>query len=143
MRTFWNTATIAAALLAAAVLAAPLTASGFGGGHDGRRGGGGPFGGDAILQQAVHPCQASCFTSARACIGPARSTAVQCVSDTCGAQITTARSACTPTSTMQACRNAMSDLHTCGQSCLDTFHSAVATCRDGAQQCKQACGAPS
>jgi len=96
-----------------------------------------------VLQQVVHPCQAACFTDARSCRGAARATAVKCVNDACGAQITAARAACTPTNTMQACQTAMGNLRTCGTSCLDTFHSAAGTCRDSAQQCRQACGTSS
>ena len=107
--------------------------------HGGPGGGGQFWGGGGVLQEVIHPCQAACFADARGCRDAARATAVKCVSSTCSAQITTARSACLPTSTMQACHSAVEGLKTCGGTCLDTLHSSVGACHDTLATCRAAC----
>jgi len=104
------------------------------------RGGGGRGGlSGGVLQQLVFPCQTECRDSARDCVDTAESEGVTCIQSACATQVKAAQTACAADRTAQACKDAVSALRTCGDSCLTTFQSATTACRDTEQSCRAAC----
>lgn len=101
------------------------------------RGPGGFYGG--ILEQLLFACQAACGDTLRECVDAADADAVTCVTAACSSQISAAQTACASARGSQACRTAVSALRDCGSSCLTTRSTAVGTCRDGLNTCRDAC----
>jgi len=92
-----------------------------------------------VLQQLIFPCQTECRDSARDCVEGAESEGVTCIQGACATQIQSAQTTCATDRTSQACKDAVSALRTCGDSCLATLQSDVTACRDTEQSCREAC----
>jgi len=124
-------------LTAAAVWAHGPERGGFGGPglRDPRAGG--PAGG--LLQQLIFPCQADCANNLHTCSDTADADALTCVSGACSTEIQTAQTECTADPSAQACRDAVTALRTCAQSCLGIRQTALGVCRDQADTCRAAC----
>ena len=96
--------------------------------------------GDAgtLLNQLIYPCQAGCYSTENTCIETAASAALTAIENPttgCSTEITAAKTACDTTSMSPACKSAVSALRTCAKSDLQTYHSAVSTCRGGLDSC--------
>lgn len=96
-------------------------------------------GGGTLLNQLIYPCQAKCESSESACTESAASSALTAVESACSSQITTAQTDCDTYSMSSECKGAVRALHTCAQSDLKLYYSAVSTCRDSFETCTDAC----
>jgi len=104
----------------------------------GHGGTGGPGGG--LLNQLIYPCQSACFRQQRPCVQTAASVALTAINGTCSSEIAAAQKACQTGPLSKACRKDDSALKTCAQSDLQTFQSAVESCRSTIlQPCLDAC----
>ena len=92
-----------------------------------------------VLEQLIHPCRTECRDTMRACVDTAESEAVTCAQNTCATQIEIARNACATDSSGQACKDAVSALRECSDSCLTTLKTAASVCRDTLSDCVEAC----
>jgi hypothetical protein len=92
-----------------------------------------------VLEQLIFPCRTSCVDLARTCYGTAETTALACTQTACQTEIATAQTTCAADRTSQACQDAVSDLRTCSDACLDTLQVAVTECRDTLGDCRAAC----
>jgi len=92
-----------------------------------------------VLEQLIHPCRTDCRDTMRACVDVAESEAVTCAQNTCAAQIETAQNACATDSSGQACKDVVSALRECSDSCLTTLKTAASVCRDTLSDCVEAC----
>lgn len=128
-------------LVASALAICLLSLSGSAWAHGSPRDGVGRFGiAGGVLEQLIHPCRADCRDTTRACADAAESDAVTCAQNTCATQIETAQSACVADNTVQVCKDAVSALRDCSESCLTTLRTAVSVCRDTLNDCVEACG---
>jgi hypothetical protein len=98
---------------------------------------GGPAGG--LLQELIYPCQADCANNARTCSDTADADALTCISGACATEIQTAQSECATDRGAQTCKDAVTALRTCAQSCLSTRQTALTACRDALGSCREAC----
>jgi len=94
-----------------------------------------------LLTQLIFPCQAACVTTAQQCDETADSEALTCISAACPTEVTAAQTACGADRTSQACRDAISALQTCSDSCLTTRQTALTACRTALTACRTACAA--
>jgi hypothetical protein len=92
-----------------------------------------------LLGQLIFPCPADCDDKARACYDAADSAALTCITGACGTEVSTAQAACEVDRGSQACRDAVTALHTCSASCLETRKTAITTCRTDLYSCRTAC----
>ena len=127
-------ATVLSLTLAASALAHGPSHAGFGASHAVPRAPG-------LLTQLIFPCQAACVTTARECDDTADSDALTCISAACSTEVSTAQTACATDRTSQACRDAITALQTCSDSCLTTRGTALTACRSALATCRTACAA--
>jgi len=106
-------------------------------GFAGPRPGAPPIGG--LLERLIDPCRTACLDTVRNCHDTADTEALTCIQDACATEVQTAQSACADNRPSQACRNAVSALRACSQSCLPSLRSAVSACHDGLDDCLDAC----
>lgn len=107
------------------------------------RGGGGRFGAGGrggLLEALIDPCRAECADTARACHEAADAEALACIGAACADQVAAAQAACAGERGQAACREAVSVLRECGESCLETRATAIAACREAHGECREACG---
>jgi hypothetical protein len=109
-------------------------------GGDGEMGGRHGGCGGGVVQRLVFPCRAGCFDAAKSCFETAKTTALSCVSGSCGTQVTAAQTACQADRRSTGCETALDALKTCAQSCTDAAETATSSCRTTAKSCVTACG---
>lgn len=140
---------IAAVLMTAATaLIAPAWARPFphggglghlGGPPDGPGGFGGMLHFGPLVEQLIFPCRNDCMQAERTCMEAAESAALTCATQTCDAQIQSARTDCAADRASQACLTDVSALITCVQPCLVTEAAALPTCAATYKACVGAC----
>jgi len=141
LRTMFELAAVLTLVVAIPAWAHGPSRAGFGVGHLPRPGGPKPIAPPprGLLGQLIYPCPAGCFDTAEACYEGADAAALACISAACGTEIQMAQAACPTDRRSEACREAVSDLATCSDSCLDTRETTVRACREALNDCRDAC----
>jgi hypothetical protein len=141
VRTMFVLAAVLTLVVAIPAWARGPSRAGFGVGHMLRPGGPKPVAPPprGLLGQLIYPCPAACFNTAKTCYEGADTDALACISAACATAIQTAQAACATDRRSEACRDAVSDLATCSDSCLDTRETTVRACREALNDCRAAC----